>query len=123
MENYPFTNEGFQDLQQQLYVLTDLELESEAAEIRTDFIAWMISNFALQPSQLIFIGGIEVKAARWLAEQTAFAIENRLPISLQKETPEEDDEQGKIIWPKSTLTATAGQGYSASGTLEIHIAY
>ena len=123
MKKYPFNNGGFQDLQQQLYVLTDVELEVEAAAIRTDFINWMDSNFDLQPAQLMFIAAIDVKAARWLAEQTAFAIENRLPISLQKETAEEDDEQGKIIWPKSTLTATAGQGYSASGTLEIHIAH
>ncbi len=124
MEKYPFSNEGFQGLQQQLYALTNADLDAQAVAIRTGLSAWMDLNFELQPSQLQFINSLETKAVRWLAEQTAFAIENRLPISLTKDTPtENDDEQGKIIWPKSTLTATAGADYTASGTLEVHIAY
>lgn len=127
MEKFPFTSLGFDQLQHTLYALNNLELEVEAAFVKNHFDAWISNHFNLSESQLLFLVAIDPKVKAFLAFETSFAIGNRLPILLVKTstatTPEE--EQGKIIRPKSTLSATWGNTmtFHASGTLIIEILY
>lgn len=126
MEKFPFTATGFIRLQEQLYLLTASQLEAEAAQIQHDFDDWMATHFELSAQQLRFLTAIDSRLHALLAAQTSFAVGNRLPILLLKaDPPAEGDEQGKIIWPKSTLTAIGGINtpYMPSGMLEIHIDY
>lgn len=126
MEKFPFTATGFTQLQEQLYLLPDAQLEAEAAQIQHNFDDWMASHFELSAAQLLFLSAIDNRLHALLAAQTSFAVGNRLPILLLKANPvAEGDEQGKIIWPKSTLTAIWGPNttYMPSGILEIHIDY
>ncbi|MFN0291596.1 hypothetical protein [Pedobacter helvus] len=127
MEKFPFTSLGFDQLQHALYALTNPELEMEAALVREHFDTWISQHFDLTESQLLFLAAIDPKLKAFLAFETSFAMGNRLPILLLKtstaSTPEE--EQGKIIRPKSTLAAAWGNEmtFHASGTLVIEILY
>jgi len=124
MEKFPFTPLGFLALQEELYLLTDLELKMESTLIQQDFHIWMCTHFELSQDQLLFLTSIDPRAQLLITIQTAFAIENRLPISLNKDANSLTD-QGKIIWPNSSLSAKSGgiAGYEASGALIINIAY
>lgn len=127
MEKFPFTSLGFDQLQHALYALTNPELEIEAALVKDHFDAWISKHFDLSESQLLFLAAIDPKVKAFLAFETSFAIGNRLPVLLFKTstttTPEE--EQGKIIRPKSTLSAAWGNEitFHASGMLVIEILY
>ena len=125
MEKFTFTNEGFIDLQALLYQCSDELLEIEGQLVRNDFNSWIKSHFELTAGQNIYLTGIHPKAKTLIEALTSFAIENRLPIKLNKLVSRAVEDQGKIIWPTNTLTATSGGsiGYTASGTLEINIEY
>jgi len=126
MEKFPFTAAGFNALQLKFYALTDQLLMAEAEYIKDDFDDWMAANFELSNKQLLFLAAIDARLHALLASLTYFAVSNRLPVVLRKADPPADgDEQGKIIWPKSNLTATwsTNNAYLATGALEIHIAY
>ncbi|RZK51249.1 MAG: hypothetical protein EOO91_21100 [Pedobacter sp.] len=125
MKKFTFNNEGFQALQSELHQLSDEDLAKEALQIEANFTQWVGTNFYLDESQLSYLGAIDPRAQRLLAFNTGFAIANRLPISLNKMENATEEEQGKIIWPKSSLTATSGgrDGFTASGELEINIRY
>lgn len=126
MEKFPFTTAGFNALQQQLYALTDQALLVESEHIKNNFTVWMAAHFSLSEKQLLFLNAIDERAKSLISFETSFAVGNRLPVLLQKaEPPAEGEEQGKIIWPKSTLSAAWGTQtpYQPSGTLTIHIDY
>lgn len=121
---YPFSNEGFILLQQTLYYLNDAALAATTTAIRQDFKQWLAETFELRDSQQQFLFSIDERSAQRFGQETAFAIENRLPILLKKEPKSHKDEQGKIIWDVSTLSAQSGsKGFQASGMLCFHIAY
>ncbi|MBB2146920.1 hypothetical protein GM921_15555 [Pedobacter sp. LMG 31464] len=125
MKKFPFTNADFLALQHDLYNLNDEVLKIEADLVLNDFDYWMNNHFELSVNQLCFLKCIDARAKPLITFNTSFAIENRLLIILNKARNSNSDEQGKIIWHKSTLTASSGgnTGYRASGTLEINIAY
>ncbi|MFA6276308.1 MAG: hypothetical protein WC622_06140 [Pedobacter sp.] len=125
MKKFPFTNAGFLALQHDLYSLSDEVLKIEADLVLNYFDYWMDNHFELSNNQLSYLKAIDPRAKPLLIFNTSFAIENRLPIILNKARNSNDSEQGKIIWHKSTLSASSGghTGYKASGALEINIAY
>ncbi|WP_113651731.1 hypothetical protein [Pedobacter namyangjuensis] len=126
MEKFPFNAAGFIALQQQLYALPDQQLWAEAENIKNDFDGWMLARFLLTQNQVLFLNAIDSRAKELVAFEASFAIGNRLPVLLVKaDPPAEGEEQGKIFWPKSTLTVAWGTNtaYQASGTLEINIYY
>lgn len=126
MNKYPFSNEGFVDLQTALYAYPNAALEVQAQLILSNFITWMDNHFILTAVQLRFLDLLDPREIQLLSFLTSFAVENRRPIVLHaEEPPPEDDKQGKIIKPKSTLSAGNGPNvpFEASGILEIHISY
>ncbi|SOD15123.1 hypothetical protein [Pedobacter xixiisoli] len=119
---YPFTNEGFVQLQKQLQQLDDQALSAEAAKIRADFSQWLLTHFELSRRQESFLAQINPSAISLYSAETAFAVENRLIVRLDKE--KDKDEQGKIIWNVSSLKAQAGiDHFEATGTLTFYIRY
>lgn len=121
--SYPFTNEGLVQLQEQLHQLNHQALAEEVKLIRADFSQWVLSHFELSPTQQAFLAQVDPSAIALYCAETAFAVENRLMFALDKEE-KEDDEQGKIIWNVSTLSAKVGKnGLAASGTLTFYIRY
>jgi len=92
MQKFPFTDLEGQDLQNQLYQLTDVQLKAEADLISLDFKKWMAEHFTLSPTQLHFIAKQSQKMIGFLSTQTAIAILNRLPIILIKPASKPDNE-------------------------------
>lgn len=125
---YPFSEAGFAALQAMLYTKTDEQLHLEALSINYEFSAWLVRHFELSAEQQGFLSQLSNAASQFMADQTAFAVANRLNISLDKEGGDDDDDDddggGKIIWTTSSLSALDGtSGFEASGQLTIHIAY
>mgnify|MGYP006148607529 FL=1 len=122
---YPFTNAGFIALQQQLYQLDDQSLSAEANLIQTNFGQWLFSNFELSLKQQSFFSQLNPSAVSLYASETAFAVANRLTVTLDKNDEDKDeDEQGKIIWSVSSLNARSGiNSFEPSGTLTFYIRY
>lgn len=126
MNKQPFNASGFLRLQEQLQQLPAHALQAEVQKIRTDLTDWILANFELKDRQIDFLKNLDERFVNYTAEQTAFAISNNRPITLAKaDPPKEGDEQGKIIYTKSSLRASnaASNGFSAGGELIIEISY
>lgn len=122
---FPFSNVGFHSLQSELYQLNDEQLLIVSQSVDTNFDHWMKEHFEISEQQFSYLKLIDPKVKKLLSFNTSFALANRLPISLAKDGEGTGDDQGKIIWPKSTLSAKSGGqlGFEASGSLTIHISY
>lgn len=126
MHKQPFTPAGFRALQVQLYQLDDTLLQLEADAIAQHFEQWFFNHFDVSLNQLAFLNEIEPKALSFTAQQTSFAVANRLPVILEKEPEEEvEDKTGKVIKPQSRFTVTAGSDGNmvVEGELLIQIYY
>lgn len=124
---YSFSNEGFAALQQHLYQFDDARLSEEAAQVSNNFKQWLAQWFALSSGQEKFLASLAPSALALYSAETAFAIEHRLAIYLDKDETgkgNEEEEQGKVIWDRSSLSAKASAGsLEASGTLTFYIRY
>lgn len=84
---YPFTENGVEDLLNNLYALSDTELELEAADIELDFKGWMEANIDLSAEQILFMDGIKEEAINYYGSQCALCFRHRLEIKLIYPTP------------------------------------
>lgn len=133
MNKYQFTNEGFIALQIWLYSLSEEERQRQVNQIESDFWLWATTVFELNELQLSFFNKMKAGSLKFLANQLAFAIANKLPVNLIKnEQPasraaaaEADDHQGKILETSSSLTNTTDQDgeVTPSGELTIQVTY
>lgn len=127
MKKFPFSNAGFQALQQELYALNDVDLQVVANTVASQFNNWMSQNFELTSSQVDYIESLNPKMTTLLASQTAMAMVNRLPINLIK--PESQINTlmrgSKFIRPKvATDGSSEGEkGFEVAGGLDIEINY
>lgn len=115
MAKFPFTPQGVQDMQAELYALPDDQLRAIAETIRTHFSGWVLDTFELDSGQQQFFGGLSPLFIRSSADSTSLAVANRLPIILVK--PEVSLRTEKLIRKKNNLTdGSNGSGdYEASG--------
>lgn len=121
---HPFTPEGIAAWQQSLQPLTQQQLQELASQITANFKIWLANTFILEPSQLNYLKSINAYFLQLLAAQLAFAVANKLNVTLTK--PQSSALRGtKLIRDKSTLQANAdGQGnVNASGEVVIEILY
>jgi len=126
MKKQPFNASGFKALQDELQQLTEVALQAEAQKISNDFADWIQSNFELKESQIRFLENLDRTFLKFTAEEVAFAVANKRPVTLAKsDPPANDDDQGKIIYTKSSLRASNGTktGFAAGGELLIEISY
>lgn len=126
MKKFPFTEEGFQALQKELYQLNDDMLAAEADQIKDSFTAWLPSRFELAQKQIDFLNKQNKAYVVFMAAQTSFAVGNRLPVAMAKEDAAANgDDQGKIVYTKSSLTASNAHptGFVAGGELLFLISY
>jgi hypothetical protein len=82
MMKLEFNNEGFFALQHQLYQLNDEHLKDETDIIRHNFTVWLSHHFDINQRQLAFMEALDQDQLKVIAMDTGFAIENRMPISL-----------------------------------------
>lgn len=130
MEKQPFDETGLQHLLLALYAMPDNDLNEEAYALRNHPKLWINGHFELEPQQLEFLHQMPTAVTKFLAQEGAFAIENRLPITLQKnyqaeDTRENGKEDDKWFKPTSNLAIeTDSEGHTtASGSLAIEVTY
>jgi hypothetical protein len=76
------TPTGLADKLDELYLLTDPELQIEAQAIRADFRPWMNLNFDLTPGQVNNLDNLPDDFVHALACNASSAVAFRLPITL-----------------------------------------
>lgn len=126
MEKQPFDETGLQQLLTALYALPDPDLTEEAYALRNQPKLWINGHFELDHDQLEFLHQMPVAAANFLGQQGAFAIENRLPVSLiksnqPKSSTEGQPKQDKLFKTNSSLSSTTDiEGTNTPGG-ELHL--
>lgn len=125
MEKPSFTPAGVEQVLQGLYAQSNQIIEEEAKALRADLRNWLAQHFELNPHQQEFINKLHNDAIAHYAHLGAFAINNRLPVTLAVAPKDEDDEQGKIVYTDTNVTPVAnGTGsYTTTGGLTYHIRY
>ncbi|MES2826676.1 MAG: hypothetical protein V4687_00910 [Bacteroidota bacterium] len=124
---FPFTAQGVQDLLSHLYQLPQDELKAEAEGLSLDFRLWMLAHFQLAPSRVKFLNRIDNTTIAFAAMSCSLAIENRLPIILDKVLNQTKDEDPpfKNLKVISTLTSSYGgtNPTGLTGDVTIRIRY
>ncbi len=126
MNKFPFTPIGVAAMCQHFFELPDTDLQAAANELAEDFTQWVQTTFSLSESQTKYLMSIAPRVLAFMAANAAFALSNRLPITLQKaETVEPEPDDSKVTKPKSNLSATILPNgvFSAQGELVIEITY
>ncbi|RZK77652.1 MAG: hypothetical protein EOO92_12530 [Pedobacter sp.] len=125
MKKYPLTSAGVEELLAELYELPQPLLEAEADALLENFRGWVIEHFDLSEAQVIYLNQINQKTVDFMAFNSSFAMENRLPIVLDKAAQEykhDDPPAPKIIITESKLKSSSGSDGSASNEGEMIIA-
>lgn len=120
-----FTPEGAANVLAHLYALPDDALQMEAQAFAHHLKDWLRTHFELNSHQEAYLAQLNEQATDFYAQLGGFAMRHRLPITLDvapKESVEsvksvksvkkgDKDDQGKIVYTKSTVTAVAnGRG-------------
>jgi len=87
MQQQPLTPAGVTNKTTELYALSNNDLLAQANAVRTDFIAWMNTNFVLNASQLSWLNAVDARWIAYAAFSTGFALENRLPVIFDAPVP------------------------------------
>ena len=114
---YPLTNEGVQQLLNELYELPQPELQAEADALSTDFRGWVIRHFDLTERQINYLNEMNQKTVDFTAAECSFAMENRLPILLDKAEKLETNEDPPFKWGETKSNLTAGSGSDGRATV------
>lgn len=122
MAKQPFTPDGVQALQKQLYALSDTDLQTQANEARSNLKSFITANFSFTTDELTYVNGLDGKFLIELGGLIATSLENRLSIILGRSGSGQPT--GKLIHTNSTINiAHNSSGTTASGSLEIDISY
>jgi len=116
-----FTNENFVKLQGDLYKLSDEALRTEAELIQHDFLAWMSVRFNFSEGQIEYLAAIKHGEKKLLAFDISFAVENRLPMSLNKLDHEKYQEKISLAKNKSHTKSANAISYITNGILQLNI--
>lgn len=83
MAQQPFTPQGVQDKQDELYGLSDAGLLSECQGLMSNFSHWVQTNFSLTPQQITYLTGISSLARFNLSAVIAAGLSARRPIIMK----------------------------------------
>lgn len=116
----PFTPAGVQLKIDELYALPGSELRVQSDLVSSDLKTWMQQNFALSPEQQSFLSTLNDNFCRDLGRKISVAMDNKLPITLEK--PGDPPIVSKFIVTHDSSQLDVFQGeYTASGGLTVTI--
>jgi hypothetical protein len=113
MAQQPFTPAGVQQMQADLYLLSDADLQVEAALIRSDFRQWVADKFILDASQETYLANLQDEFVAIAAGQTGTAVTYRLGIIMV--VPDEPQLASKLIRTTNVMQPVS----SSDGTFGI----
>ena len=119
MTQQPLTTAGVQAKQDELYALSDPDLQIQADLIRSDFRNWISTNFVLDASQQTYLNNIDNDWISYNAQATALGISQRLPVLFEKNGSGSlklvhSDHQINCGWSSNGLTVTGNLAFSIS---------
>lgn len=124
MTQQPLTPAGVQAKQNELYALPANQLAQQVSLIQSDFKNWVSTNFILTQAQSAYLNTID---SRWIAataSNTATAVSNMLPITLNANTPPPSYISKMVKHSYVMDTAFDSQaGFTVSGSLTFYIVY
>ncbi len=121
MAQQPFTTQGVQAKQAELYALTDSELLAQSNQIRSNFQSWMISNFSLDSLQTASLNSLNPDYLDYTSYMVSYAVKHRLQVNCDKHGSESS---GKLLHTSDTISSQWGpNGLSVTGILQIDITY
>lgn len=125
MAKQPMSAAGVSAKIDELYTLSDGDLNTQAGLIRSDFRSWISNNFTLDTNQASYLTGIDGRFLTHAGTVTATAVQGRLPVYLIFPPPPSDPFSSKYIQvsddtvPKHDPVA----GYSVTGSVTFEIGY
>ncbi|MCY1662580.1 hypothetical protein [Chryseobacterium sp. SL1] len=91
MTKSPLSPVGVQGKVEELYALSDEQIEHEADAVQRDFKSWILQNFFLSFKQRLYLSNLNKQASDYFGSQCAVCFSNRLPIELAYPFPPETD--------------------------------
>lgn len=118
----PMTPTGVQLKLDELYALPDSALQAEAEALRADYQGWITANFSLTTEEQTNLANLNAKFVEYVAFNSAFAMEFRLPIPLTTINPQA---ASKLVRTASALVVTNDDtgGITASGSFNYEFEY
>lgn len=117
MEKQPFTPNGIQAKQTELYALPTAQFNAEIKLIVDNFKSWLINNFSFDSNQLTYVSGMDDDFLDSVALQSALCLKNKLPITLGATS----NKPGKRIKTSSSVIGNydPNEGWSFSGDMVV----
>ncbi len=112
MALYPFTPEGVQAKQKELYALDDKELINQAVVISQDARSWVLTNFKVTDEQAEYYKSLPDDFNYFLGWQLASGVIGRQPISV--EAVPVDTSKGTNSRKKTSFSANGTVDYNPS---------
>jgi hypothetical protein len=112
MALYPFTPEGVQAKQKELYALDGKELTNQAVVISQDARSWVLNNFKLTDEQAEYYRSLPDDFNYLLGWQLASGVIGRQPISVAAVPV--DTSKGTNSRKKTTFSANGSVDYNPS---------
>lgn len=120
MSLQPFTPAGVQLKLKELYALSTSALQEQSEMVASDLKTWMAENFELNADQQSFLSTLNSNFCRDLGRKISVAMDNKLPITLEK--PGDPPIVSKFITTHDSSQLDVFQGeYIVSGGLTVTI--
>lgn len=120
MTQEPFTAAGVQAKTTELYALSSTDLNTQVGLINSDFKSWISDNFILNSTQQTYLDGIGAQFMSYATSLTAFAVANKLDISL---TFTGDTGFKLVHLSNSIVVTTSSSGFNVTGGLTYNVEY
>ncbi len=125
MAQEPLTSSGIATKQSDLYALSNNNLQLEVDSINTDFRGWLKTNFIFTSTQEAYLDSMDNNFIDFAAEQTAYAVKNRLTINFTAPNPLPPISISKMVTLTDTFQTQYSHisGFGVTGELSYTIAY
>ncbi|WP_294273708.1 hypothetical protein [uncultured Chryseobacterium sp.] len=87
MSKVPFTPDGVQQKQDEIYSLSPDEIAQVAHSVANETVNWITENFTMSDEQAAYLESLPQQDLRIMGWGLASAIIGKLPISMQDPTP------------------------------------
>src|SRR5690606_42043722 len=116
------TPSGVQLKLDELYALSDPALQLEAQSLQSDYQGWIAANFTLTTEQQTYLANLDALFIEYAAFNSAFAMRNRLSMSLAILNP---SAASKLVRTISSMIVTQEPtgGVTISGSFDYEFEY
>lgn len=124
MTRSPLTPIGLQGKTEELYQLSDTDLQAEAIAVQVDFKSWVKEHFFLSKKQKEYVNNLGIQTTNYFGSQCSICFSNRLPIELIYPIPPGTDYSKWTGTANSLVVKSDGSGKTvATGSLTFEFTY